>query len=137
MTRRMEIEAREAIASIVVEEAPALVAAGIIALAEKETNSTTSAILTIMAEFVKHEGQSAITALHGEVAAMIDGDPMAAMRIAGDNRYDTARMLSDLTDALQNAEADDKARSTRLLRTLGVVLADLSKVVSSALIAAL
>ena len=49
MTRRMEIEAREAIASIVVEEAPALVAAGIIALAEKETNSTTSAILTIMA----------------------------------------------------------------------------------------
>lgn len=137
MNRRLQKQARDVITGIVADNAPRLVADGIRKLAEDEKGAVASSVLSIVADFAEQEGPEAVHALSGHISALIDGDPLAPMRIKADTRYETARLLSELVDTLQDAEVAQRRRASRMIDALGVVLADVGKVISRAIIAAL
>lgn len=136
MNRRLQKQARDVITGIVADNAPGLVADGIRKLADDEKGAVASAVLSIVADFAEQEGPEAVHALSDEIGALIDGDPLAPMRIKADTRYETARLLSDLVDTLQDAEVAQRRRASRLLNALGIVLGDIGKVLSRAIVAA-
>ena len=135
--KRLQNQARDIITQIVADNASSLVAEGIRKLAKQEKNAVASSVLTIVAQFAEDEGPQAVHLLADEIGALIDGDPLAPMRIKADSRYETARLLSDLVDTLQDAEVAQRRRARRMFDALGIVLGDIGKVLSRAIVAAL
>ena len=135
--KRFQNQARDIITQIVADNASSLVAEGIRKLAKQEKNAVASSVLTIVAQFAEDEGPQAVHLLADEIGALIDGDPLAPMRIKADSRYETARLLSDLVDTLQDAEVAQRRRARRMFDALGIVLGDIGKVLSRAIVAAL
>lgn len=123
----------DAVTTALSASVPGVVSEAVDALAEKEDDPLVSGILGIVADFVKMNGTDAIEDVSEKLQALIDGtDPMAVYKLQGDGLY-----LSDLVDALQDAEAVRKAKATKMTRALAVTLADIGNVLVKAVVLAL
>ena len=79
------------------------------------------------------EGPAAFAEISETLQDLVDGgNPLAVYDIQG---FD-GRLLSDLVDALQSAEARSKAKATKMSRALGVTLRDIGKVLAKTVLAA-
>ena len=102
-----------AISSALGKQIPSLVSGAVDDLAAKEDDPLVSGVLGVIADFVKMNGTDAIETVGENIQALIDGsDPMAAYKLEGDGLF-----LSDLVDALQGAEAERKAKASRMRGT--------------------
>lgn len=123
----------EAITGAIGAAAPGMLASAVDSLASKEDDPLVSGVLGIVADFTRQNGTEAIMELGEQLQGLVDGsDPMAAYKLQGSGLY-----LSDLVDALQDAEAARKERATRMTRAISIALADIGTVLVKAAVVAL
>ena len=125
----------EAVGGVVAEEAPKLVADGLSKLAGEQEDTLAASVLLLISGVVRTHGSTAIDNVAANVQALIDGDPMAVMRLKSQGA--DALALSQLVDQLQSAEADRKRAAGKLASHVGAALANIVRLVSKATIAAL
>ena len=127
----------EVLGGVFADKAPDLIAQGLDDLAAEQDDQFARDVLDLLSGFVADNGGEAIVALSDELQSLIDGsDPMAIYAIRGDSRYETAQLLTELVDVLQDVEAERRKRVSRMLDMLAAVLADIGKVAGKALAAA-
>jgi hypothetical protein len=125
----------EAVGGVVVGKAPELVADGMTKLAREQDDPLAADVLLLLADFVRTNGGEAIEAAAENVRALIDGDPLAPMRLKQQGA--NALALSLLVDQLQDAGATRRKAASRLAAHVGAVLADVVSFVGREAVAAL
>lgn len=112
---------------------PGMLSDAVDSLAAQEDDPLVSGVLGIVADFVRQNGTEAIMELGEQLQGLIDGsDPMAVYKLQGTGLY-----LSDLVDALQDAEAARKKKAARMAAALSIALADIGNVLVKAVVTAL
>ena len=136
MTKRATQKAMvEAVGGVIAEKAPELAAEGLEKLASQQDDDLAKGILRLMAGFVRTHGEGAIDTAAENIQALIDGDPMAVMRLTADGA--DAEALTVLTYRLQSAEAERKKNASKMAAHVGAAMADLVKFLGLAAKAAL
>jgi len=112
---------------------PQAIASAIEDKSTEQDDPLVSAVMGIVADFVRVNGPEATDRLAENLKGLIDGtDAQAIHKLYADGLY-----LSGLVDGLQDAEAARKEDASEMAQTLAVVLKDISKVVVQAALLAL
>ena len=136
MSKRANTKALvEAVGGVVADKAPELVADGMAKLAREQDDPLASGVLLLLAGFVRTNGGEAIEVAAENVQALIDGDPLAPMRLKQQGA--DALALSLLVEQLQDAEAMRRKAASRLAAHVGAALADVVSFIGKAAVAAL
>lgn len=85
-----------------------------------------AAVLSILADYAVDMTPEAVDALSGHLIDLIDGKKDATIALYNLGELD-AHDLSRMTDALQTAEADDKARAREWARNAGSLIGDVGR----------
>lgn len=116
----------EGVAAALQSFVPKAVAESLEGQAEKTEGAMSKAVLMLFADYARTEGVKGIDALASSVKLALDSDdPNDILRLSA--KHD-ALYMSNLVDALQSAEAEDKAKASALVTTLGIVLASIGEV---------
>lgn len=113
---------------------PKAVAESLEGQAEKTEGAMSKAVLMLFADYARTEGTKGIDALAASVKLALDSDdPNDILSLA--TKHD-ALYMSNLVDALQSAEAEDKAKASALVTTLGIVLSSIGEILIESAISA-
>lgn len=135
-TKRKNTKAlTEAVGRVIADNAPALAAAGLEELAGKQDDDLAKGVLNLLAGFVRTAGPEAIEGAAADIQALIDGDPLAIVRLREDGA--DAAKLTLLAMTLQRAEADRKQQAAKLAAHVGAALRDIGTFIGKAAAAAL
>ena len=135
-TKRQNTKAlTEAVGSVIADNAPELAAAGLEALAAKQDDDLAKGVLRLLAGFVRTAGPEAIQGAATDIQALIDGDPLAIVRLRADGA--DAATLTLLAMTLQRAEADRKQQAAKLAAHVGAAMRDIGMFIGKAATAAL
>jgi hypothetical protein len=125
----------DGVATALTAYVPTAVAEALEGQAEKADGSMAKAVLTLFADYARQEGTDGIDALASSVKKALESDdPRHIMMLA--TKHD-ALYMSNLVDALQSAEAEEKERCSKICAVVGAVIGDLSELIVSATIAAI
>ena len=115
----------EGVATALQAFVPKAVAESLEGEADKTDSAMGKAVLMLFADYARTEGTKGIDALASSVKKALDSDdPNDILALA--TKHD-ALYMSNLVDALQSAEAEEKAKASALVTTLGVVLASVGE----------
>lgn len=113
---------------------PGAVAGALEEQAEQANDAMGKAVLLLFADYARTNGSKGIDALADSVKRALDsGDPTDILALA--TKHD-ALYMSNLVDALQSAEAEEKARAAAMCSTIGVVLGNIGELIIEAAIGA-
>ena len=122
----------EGVATALQSFVPKAVAESLEGEADKTASAMGKAVLMLFADYARTEGTKGIDALASSVKKALDSDdPNDILALA--TKHD-ALYMSNLVDALQSAEAEEKAKASALVTTLGVVLASVGELLIEAAI---
>ena len=113
---------------------PEAVAEALEGQADKAESAMSKAVLTLFADYARTQGGVGIDALADSVKRALDSDDPADI-LTLTTKYD-ALYMSNLVDALQSAEAEDKAKAAAICGTVGVLLGNVGELILEAAIGA-
>jgi hypothetical protein len=113
---------------------PGAVAEALEGQADKAEGAMSKAVLLLFADYARTNGSEGIDALADSVKRALDSDDPADI-LALATKHD-ALYMSNLVDALQSAEAEEKARASAICGTIGVVLGNIGELILEAAIGA-
>ncbi len=113
---------------------PEAVAEALEGQADKADSAMSKAVLTLFADYARTQGGVGIDALADSVKRALDSDDPADI-LTLTTKYD-ALYMSNLVDALQSAEAEDKAKAAAICGTVGVLLGNVGELILEAAIGA-
>lgn len=119
----------DAVTDIVAEHAPSLLADALSNAAAQTEDPLAEATLNIIASIARAEGPAAVNAASDAIVGLIDGNnPIAAFEFR-----DHPDELDALVNALQTAEAKQKAEAKKWARVAGATLKQFAGLVVAAL----
>jgi hypothetical protein len=113
---------------------PKAVAEALEGQASEAEGAMTKAVLMLFADYARTNGSEGIDALADSVKRALDSDDPNDILVLA-TKHD-ALYMSNLVDALQSAEAEEKAQCSMMCSTIGVVLGDISELIIEAAIGA-
>jgi hypothetical protein len=113
---------------------PGAVAGALEGQADQAKDAMGKAVLLLFADYARTNGSDGIAALADTLKRALDsGEPNDMLALA--TKHD-ALYMSNLVDALQGAEAEEKERAAAMCATVGVVLGDIGELIIEAAIGA-
>lgn len=124
---------KEMLMKALADAVPKSMARGIKKIADKQNDPLVSSILGVLTDTLEESGSEAVEAIGETLVSLIDGsDPMAAYKL---NQKGVD--LSDMVDALQNADAARKDKAAKMTQIMAVVLTDIGAVLSQTALSAI